>query len=183
MRWEALFDDLEGQAQAVAAAEFAAEVSERTRAERSVLRLVDRLRSMQGHPLHVTVPGSVLTGVLARVGSDWALLREPAGRQTLVRLPAALGVSGLGVRSASPGSEGRVTARLGFGSALRAVARDRSPVTVVLVDGSHLTGTVDGVGADYVEVAQHAAGEPRRRGAVRGVRAVPFTAVAAVRSG
>jgi hypothetical protein len=38
------------------------------------------------------------------------------------------------------------------------------------------------VGADYVELAEHAADEPRRAEAVRGVRAVVITAVAVVRT-
>jgi hypothetical protein len=37
------------------------------------------------------------------------------------------------------------------------------------------------VGADFVELAEHPAGEARRRGEVRGVRTVPFTALGAVR--
>lgn len=183
MRWEALFEDLEGQVRAAEAAELAAEVGERTRGERAGLRLVDRLRPGLGHPLSVTVPGLVLSGVLTRVGPDWLLLDEPMGRQALVRLAAALGVTGVGARSLAPGREGAVAARLGFGSALRAVARDRSPVTLVLLDATQVPGTVDRVGADFAELAEHGVGEPRRRGAVRGVRAVPFTAIAVVRGG
>jgi hypothetical protein len=75
-----------------------------------------------------------------------------------------------------------VLARLGLGSALRAIARDRLQVTVVLIDGSTLPGTVDRVGADFLEMAEHAPGEPRRRGDVSGMRTVAFAAVAVVRS-
>jgi hypothetical protein len=76
-----------------------------------------------------------------------------------------------------------VFARLGLGSALRAIARDRVQVVIGLLDGSAVTGTVDRVGSDFVEVAEHGPGEPRRRSEVSGVRAVPFAAVAVVRSG
>ena len=46
-----------------------------------------------------------------------------------------------------------------------------------------MSGTVDRVGADFVEMTEHGAGEPRRRAEVSGVRTVPFAALALVRSG
>jgi hypothetical protein len=45
-----------------------------------------------------------------------------------------------------------------------------------------VTGTLDRVGADYAEMAEHPADEPRRRDAVQGVRAVVIGAVAVVRT-
>jgi hypothetical protein len=65
---------------------------------------------------------------------------------------------------------------------LKGLARDRAVVQVVLDDGAVLTGTIDRVGADYLELAEHAADEPRRVEAVRGVRAVVLTAVGVVRT-
>jgi len=79
-----------------------------------------------------------------------------------------------------PGEGGQVFARLGLGSALRGIARDRLPVQVVLTDGSVLAGTLDRVGSDFVELTEH--GEVRRRGEVTGVRTVPFVAIALLRS-
>ena len=66
--------------------------------------------------------------------------------------------------------------------ALRGLARDRSAVQIVLDDGSVLSGTLDRVGADYVELAEHPADLPRRAEAVQGVRAVVIAAVAVVRT-
>ncbi len=182
MRWERLFADLEAQLDAAEQAEFAAEVADRTRREAARIRLADRLRAARWQTVtaHVLGAGAV-TGEILEVGPDWVLLTEPPAREALVPLGVLLGVTGLGVAAAAPGSEGLVAARLGLGAALRGVARDRSPVAVVLVDGSTLTGTVDRVGADFVEVAQHAAGEPRRRSRVAGVRAVPVPALAVLR--
>ena len=183
MRWEELFRDLEGQLEAAETAEVAAEVADRTRREAALLRLVDRLRPATGHPVRLQVRGAgQLSGRLQQVGVAWVLVAEPAGRQALVPLTAVLAVAGLGALSSSPDREERVFAGLGLGSALRAIARDRLPVTVTLVDGGTITGTVDRVGADFLELAEHAAGEPRRRTEVSGVRAVPFEGLALVRS-
>jgi hypothetical protein len=52
---------------------------------------------------------------------------------------------------------------------------------VELVDGTALDATIDRVGADFVEVATHAAGELRRRGEVRDVEVIPTAGIAAIR--
>jgi hypothetical protein len=62
------------------------------------------------------------------------------------------------------------------------LARDRTPVAVVLTSGDVLTGTIDRVGEDFVELAEHPVDEPRRAGSVRAVRLLPLSALAAVRS-
>jgi hypothetical protein len=182
VRWQRLFDDLEAQAAAYAAAEFEAEVSERGRHEVGQLRLVDRLRAAVGHPLDVCCRGvGSVSGLLQRVGADWLLLQEQPDQHVAVACAAVTSIGGLGALSAVPGSEGKVAARLDLRRALRGVARDRSAVQVVVVDGSVLSGTFDRVGADFVELAEHPQREPRRAGTVRGVRTVPLAAVAFVR--
>ncbi len=45
-----------------------------------------------------------------------------------------------------------------------------------------LTGTIDRVGADFLELAVHAAWEPRRAGSVRSVALVPLSAIVLVRA-
>ena len=184
MRWQGLFADLEAQFEQAAAAELAGEVSERTRREAALLRMVDRMRPVAGHPLVVTVAGhGVLRGRLVDAGCDWLLLEEPGGRELLVPLAAVLGVSGLGVRTAGPGTEGAVAKRLDLRWALRGLARGRTGMAVGLVDGSLVTGTLDRVGADHLDLAEHGLGEARRVAAVRQVRMVPLAAVAVIRSG
>jgi hypothetical protein len=56
-------------------------------------------------------------------------------------------------------------------------------VAVSLVgDGPRLVGTIDAVGADHLDLAEHPEGLPRRRENVRTVATVPFAAVVAVES-
>jgi hypothetical protein len=183
VRWESFFDDLEGQFAAAEAAELAGEVAERSRLEAGRIRLGDRLAAAAGAPVAVTLPGAgVLRGTLLDAGVDWLLLDEGGGREALVPLDAVLGVTGLGGRSAAPGSEGEVGKRLDLRWALRGLARGRVGVVLGMRDGSAATGTLDRVGADHVDLAEHAAGEARRAGAVRAVRLVPLAALALVRS-
>lgn len=182
MRWEDLFGDLEAQLAEAERAELAGEVADRSRRELARLRLVDRLRAVVDRPVEVTVHGAGrLVGRLVDVAPEWLLLEERGGPSTLVPLAAVLAVAGLGARAEDPTGEGAVVARLGLGVALRAVARDRSPVALVLVDGGVLSGTIDRVGADHLDLAEHAPGELRRAREVRGVRSVPFAAIGAVR--
>ena len=184
MRWEALFADLEAQAAAAEQAERAAEVDERTRGELAALGLADRLRAADGALLRLRLAGGLtLAGAVRSVGPNWLLLAEDAGREAVVPLAAVLGVRGLSRYSAVPGSAGIVASRFGLRLALRGVARDRSPVRLELADGTTVHATIDRVGADFVDVATHAPGEPRRRGDVSEVELVPLCALVAVRRG
>jgi hypothetical protein len=183
VRWERLFADLEGQLEAADDAELAADVGDRSRRELALIRLVDRLRPAIGQSISVRLAGlGLLAGRLSAVGADWLLLDEAAGREALVPARAVLSVSGLGAGTDTPGSEGAVAAKIGLAHALRGVTRDRAAVSVVLIDGSTVSGTLDRVGVDFVEIADHPAGEPRRRDAVRGVWTLPLSAVGVVRS-
>ncbi len=183
MRWKTLFDDLEGQWEAAEAAALVGEVSDRTRREQALLRLVDRLGPALGAALTVTVRGGVVRGRLVDQGSDWLLLEEAGGHELLVPISGVLGLVGLGARSASPEAEGPVAKRLGLGWALRGLARSRAGVALHLVDGAIVTGTLDRVGADHLDLAEHGLAEARRAAAVRQVRLVPLAALSHVRSG
>ncbi|PWJ54823.1 hypothetical protein SAMN06264364_10527 [Quadrisphaera granulorum] len=180
MRWDALFADLEAQLDA-AADDVAAMHAERVRAEVAGVELRDRLRAAPGQRLVVRLDGgSSVEGVLSAAGPDWLLVREATG-EALVPLAAVALLQGLTRSLAAP--PGVVEGRLGLASALRGLARDRSPVTVWLRGHPPLvlTGTVDRVGADHLDLAQHPVDEPRRQGAVRGVVVVPVGALGCVR--
>jgi hypothetical protein len=182
MRWDALFADLEAQSAALGHAERAAEVEERTRAELGTLHVVDRARAALGATVIARLAGgALLTGRVARVGPDWLLMAQDPPGEAVVALRNLLGLRGLPRYSAVPGAAGVVESRLGLRHALRGIARDRCGVRVLLVDGSAVDGTVDRVGADFVELASHPAAEPRRRAQVRDVELVPLAALAALR--
>lgn len=183
MRWQELFADLDGQFTAAEQADLAAEVRDRTRREQAAVRLVDRLGAAVGQELGLQVHGGGrLTGRLRDVGPDWLLLEESGGREVLVASGALLGMTGLGRATEVAGWQGEVARRLTLAWALRGLARSRAGVAVVLRDGAGLDGTLDRVGADYAELAEHPAGEPRRAGAVRQVRLVPVAAMSLIRT-
>lgn len=179
MRWQALFDDLEAQLDAQAAAELWSEVAERSRAERASVHLADRLRAHDGEPLALRLrDGTTVAGVTADVAVEWLAVQQ--GRSpVLVPLGAVVAVGGLS-RSVAP-EPGAVLRRLGLASALRALARDRAPVRLRL-DGADVSGTIDRVAADHLDLAEHPLDEPRRAATVRQVLAVPFSALLAVHS-
>jgi hypothetical protein len=138
------------------------------------------LRCAIGTPLAVSLVGAGdRAGILRRAGAGWLLLEPSSQPQILVMTAAVVSVRGLPVRAADAGDTDVVTSRLGLGHALRIIARDRSPVTIGLCDGSACAGTIDRVGADYLDLAEHPPGEPRR--GISAVRAVTFGGVAVVR--
>jgi hypothetical protein len=179
VRWELLFADLEAFAEATERAEFQVDVADRGRAERAALTLADRLRGhLEAELAFRLLGGDVVRGRLLDVGSDWVLLDD--GCQVVLPTAAVIGVEGLSRLAAAPPDElGR---RVGVGVVLRRLSRDRAPVRVGLLDGTALTGTIDRVGADHLDLARHAADELRRVGSVRGVVVVRLGALAQVRS-
>jgi hypothetical protein len=183
VRWEQLFADLEAQFAARSPDDESIEIPSRSRAEYGRLVLADRLRGATGWPVTLTCRGAgELGGRLVDVGVDWLLLTDPVGRELLVALAKVRAVAGLGAATAPPAETGSVARRLDLRRALRGLARDRAPLQCLLDDGSVLSGTVDRVGADFLELAEHPLDVLRRREAVTGVRAVVLDAVTAVRT-
>lgn len=178
--WEELFGELDREVEAEERAELAAEVAERTRREHGEVRLLDRLRALTGAVVHLDVIGAgPVQGTVEKVGADWLLLRLDPGMQTLVALHAVVGLRG--ATRAAQLARGGLSERIGLTLVLRRLARERREVLLTRIDAGIVSGTIDRVGADYLEIAEHPAGEPRRPGAVRAVRLVPMRGVALVR--
>ena len=181
-RWGALFADADAEWAGLEAAELEAEVLDRLRGEAAAVSLSDRLRAALGTAVRVRVPGDLVDGVVDGVGTDWLVLTLPGRGQALVPTAGVLGISGLPGTAATAATASRVAARLTLTAGLRTLARERIPVRMRLTDASEVSGTIDRVGRDYVELAEHPAGEPRRAGAVQDRRVIPLSALAVVRS-
>lgn len=177
MGWEhdlfALFDDLEGQASALHAAERTAEVADRSRAEYQQVTLAGRLMASVGTTVTLTLRGvGPVAGIVERVADRWLLLA--AGEHDwVVNLDAVASAEGASIRSVPEVAWSPLT-RLGLASALRRIAEAGEECVVHLVDGSRHDGALRRVGADFCELVE---GEDRR------TVLVAFSALAAARSG
>jgi hypothetical protein len=157
-----------------------AEVADRTRRERAEITLLARLAAHRGRPVRLRLrAGLAVEGQVADLGRDWVLVRlDPSPREALVPLGAVTAIGGLAAGSAAAGS----ARRFGLGLALRALSRDRAVVRLTDVDGATRTGTIDSVGADALDLAEHPVEVPRRSADVRGVWTVPLAALVVVES-
>lgn len=194
MRWQNLFDDLEGQLESELDAEEVDLLAEEERLRLGRLTLRDRLRA-----LHVDDPASRVSLVVrggqrlpiavAALGRDWIAgeLDSGALRSAIVPLAAIVAVEpGGGQLAASlrvdpaPEPPTALSARLGLAFVLRDLCRRRAAVEVHH-DGDGRHGTIDRVGRDHLDLAEHAVGEPRRATAVARIRIVAFPAIDLVR--
>lgn len=184
VRWEQLFADLEAQLASIEDAELRSEVADRTRREQSSIALLSRLSAAVGSAVRIDTAAGEVSGSLVDTAPAWVLVAGPVGAQVLVPMARVLAVRGV-PRVAAPApvqAAARIRERLGLAHALRAVARDRSPVTVALDGGLVVSGTVQRVGADWLDLTEHPVGEPPRRAGVTGLRTVAFSALVLVRS-
>lgn len=184
MRWDALFGDMEAQLASVDRLDLESEISERSRAEVAGVELADRLRGSMGLRVAVhLVSGAVFEGTLGHVGGESLVLNDHH-HQVLVPFPAVSRYHGLGRLAVSEPSS--VRRKLGLASALRALARDRADLAVVLVGGTQeaavLSGVIDRVGRDYLDLALTRPGEARRAANVSQIASVPFSSLGALRS-
>ncbi len=186
MRWELLFDDLESQLERGLADEHddVARDDERLRLAR--LGIGDRLRGVTGRSVTITLrSGMRLALTVEQVGRDWVCGEADAAADTLV-VPFG-GVASIGMplalsRASIAPSAGRaqLAQRLGIAFVLRDLARRRRAVELTVGSGT-VHGTIDRVGRDHLDVAEHEPGEPRRDRIVRRSCLVPIAALECVR--
>jgi hypothetical protein len=119
-------------------------------------------------------------GVVQASYPEFLVLQDGDGTEHLVRYGPATTVALPPEPVALQPAPAPAVRRHQLSLALRELARRREPVRVELVDGGRVDGTIEAVGADYLEVAEHDRGEARRRAAVKARRFVGFAAVAAV---
>lgn len=197
MRWDNLFDDLEGQLELELNAEEVDLRAEEERLRLGRLSLRDRLTSLAreqggaGAFRIVLVSGATVTVRPATFGRDWLagdLLDGPAcGAQCVLPLAAVAGVvlaAGQVGASLAAESEGaaRIVDRIGLSFVLRDLCRRRASLELLTPLGP-LTGTLDRVGRDHVDLAVHPAGTLRRANEVQQYRIVPFAQIHLVRLG
>lgn len=189
MRWEQLFADLAARFDELSDAEVLAELPDRQRQIAGEVTLVQRCVGSIGAVVTVrTRAGERHQGVLTEVGPDWLLIVDGMRPSTLIPLLAVAFIDGLGHMTGQP--LGEVSRRFTCRLALRGLARDRSPVVVTLGGADEhgagtketVAGTIDRVGVDFVEIAQHPVWELRRREGVRSVALIAVECIDSVRS-
>jgi hypothetical protein len=193
MRWENLFDDLEGQWETARLAEERDQRAEeeRVRIGRTVMR--DRLRALtaadQARPLRLSLSDGTWVDLRAKVLGHGSEAATPTRDERACILPLAsvhaLALDREQVRSSlAPVSElppeRGIVDRIGLPFVLRDLCRRRARVELRLRD-TVVGGTLDRVARDHVDVAVHEAGTPRRESAVSGYRLVPLAGIVLVR--
>lgn len=192
MRWDSLFDDLESQLERERTAEELDLEAEEERLRLGRLAIRDRLVALAAapgeRPLRLTLAGGTRLVLQPHtIGRDWLSAALPDGRQCVVPLASIASISLSQVEVATSLQDGSgmphdtVSGRLGLPFVLRDLCRRRRQVEVTTADGI-LTGTIDRVGRDHVDLAVHEAGTPRRESAVRDVLMLPIARIVLVRA-
>ncbi|MGY3126813.1 hypothetical protein ACVWW9_000312 [Agrococcus sp. UYP33] len=180
VRFDDLFDDLESQLEAELGAERRDLEAEEERFRIGRLELRDRIAAAP-RQLDLTLRGGDRLRLRRMaLGRDWlnGIVLEGAPAETGALVPlhaiASIGVDAdAAAASLRAAPAGDLQARLSFAFALRDLARRR--VSVILEGAMPAAGTIDRVGRDHLDLAEHEPGAPPRLGTVRSWRIVPFS--------
>jgi hypothetical protein len=175
-----VFEELEAEFEAGLRREAEQEAVSAVRAELGATVLWEQLARRIGSEMVVLAGTRVFRGTAAASYPEFLVLHASDGSEHLIlygpSVSVALPAEEAGLRPTPAGAERRYRLAL----ALRELARRREPVKIELADGTRVDGTIEAVGSDYLEIAEHDPGVARRRAAVRARRFVGFAAVAAV---
>jgi hypothetical protein len=175
-----VFDELEAEFEAGLRREADQEAVAALRAGIGATVLWEQLARRVGSEAAASAGYRVLRGIVVASYPEFLVLRGGDGSEHLVRYGSAVSIAMPSAPSRLRPTPAAAVRRYQFALALRELARRREPVRVELADGSRVEGTIEAVGSDYLEVAEHDPGEARRKAAVRGRRFMGFAAVAAV---
>lgn len=170
MRWDALFSELQAQEHDRDALARDAEARELAQGEWSERSWLSALAALD---IEIRLVGeATFRGQVTAQGSTWLAL--DCGHEDVIVAVAQV-MDAVALRPQDQlwpdgDAEAPLTARLGWGHVLRALASAGEPLSILRVDGSVLHGTVDVVGRDFVRVR---AAETRRM--------VPFASLVALR--
>ncbi|MEP6842657.1 MAG: hypothetical protein ABJA11_03990 [Pseudolysinimonas sp.] len=197
MRWDNLFDDLESQLEQELGAEEGDLLAEEERLRLGRLSVRDRVVAMtrpgEGAPERLRLAlrdGTLVTVSVDSVGRDWIAGELIGARRgsCVVPLSAVAGVlptpeqlARSVVAEAAAGPAVLLSARLGIAFVLRDLCRRRAAIEVSTASGQTLHGTIDRVGRDHLDLAEHEVGVPRRAAAVGRIRILPFDELVLVR--
>lgn len=196
MRWDNLFDDLESQLEHELWSEDVDLRAEEERLRLGRMSLRGRLMSLHAaadgsdYSIRVDIAGTFLKLSPTNFGKDWMAARviDDTTRRTQVVLPlrAITGIilerehSRSSLTAAPIEGASSLSARLGIAFVLRDLSRRRCELDLVLASGT-VHGTIDRVGRDHCDLAEHEAGTPRRESSVSGYRIVPLDQLLMVR--
>jgi len=200
MRWDDLFDDLESQLEQELGAEDVDLLAEEERLRLGRLTLRERLLAItrSGETGVAAVEelrlalrdGQLLSVAVGSIGRDWLVgeLRGPRRGSCLEPLGAVASVLPTAeqlARSVEGGDASEVpvllSARLGLSFVLRDLCRRRAALELSTASGERMHGTIDRVGRDHLDLAEHEAGVPRRAAAVTRIRILPIEQLVLVR--
>jgi hypothetical protein len=173
-----VFEELEAEFEAGLRREAEQETAAAIRAQVGATTLWEQLARRVGAEAVARAGAHAVRGTVVASYPDFLVIQDPQGGQHLVRAQAA-------TLALTPGQEPLQPApaaarRFHLALALRELARRREPVRIELLDGNTVTGTIEAVGSDHLELAEHEVGEARREAAVRARRFAAFTAIAFV---
>lgn len=193
MRWDHLFDDLESQLEHELGAEEVDLLAEEERLRLGRLTLRDRIRAMTPSTVRLTLTdGSRLLLTLGAVGRDWIAgeeVREGGTAASCVVPIAAIAAcfpdpaqstASLALDAGAASTVGSLAARLGLAFVLRDLCRRRASLQVT-TPAEQLHGTIDRVGRDHMDLAEHDRDVARRDRDVRALRMLPLGQIVVVR--